>query len=846
VMPNGSSTNYTYSNNSVTVNKDGESTTTVTDPTGKIISSTDEGGTVEYVYRADGQIESINTAGVVTSFEYDDVFYRQTKIVDPSAGTILTTYDDANHAVTQTWSSGKQITIVTNKYGQPISKTTPDFVTTYDYIKGLPKSVTTLIDRNPNNICSKVLDYDVFGRLWKLNEIANGKSYSEEYLYELGRLKSITYAPLAYTVNYKYKNGYLYRLENASGERLREVNSVNSLGMETNVLFGNGLTTLTNYTPEGLWTNVETTNLAGSSSPIQNMNFDFNRKNGTLNSRSDVTRGLTENFSYGDLLRLKTYGTPTSPQTMAYKANGNIDTKTDVGSYSYGNAYTLSSVNTNSDLTNELNVDYTILSRPTTISNSNGLSATFSYNDDYDRTFMQVKQGVDVTKSKYYLGGGRYEIETEGGVEKQRLYLDGSPYDASVVAEKTSAGTQLYYLHRDYLGSVTQISDNSGNLTAEYSYDAWGRMRNVANWYVYSASSLPNIKFGRGYTGHEHLNQFGVINMNARLYDPLLGRFLAPDAQVAAPEMSNAYNRYIYAYNNPLMFVDLNGEEGERPAGFTNTNSNPFGPYSNSNPFGPYDPYNLLNFPSSNTSGGNGFGYNSQSGFSMGMGCNYGGYTQGGSLGGSIFSFFQYLSAPKYQGRDYSKVVVTPTPSSISNTVIRKVASAGASTVYSGGKNRLGANNGATSGGTPWYSRYNWPVLGSSARTMDALYAGDYLSATGYFITCAAEVFTLGIASEISPGARVVSYAATEEAELPMQLHHFATNKSATYTHKMAEIADQFGLNLEGSWNSELLPHLGRHPNAYHEFVLQGMRDAAAGAGGSQSTFLELFTLLST
>ncbi|HET9570791.1 MAG TPA: hypothetical protein VFP20_05240 [Bacteroidales bacterium] len=130
-----------------------------------------------------------------------------------------------------------------------------------------------------------------------------------------------------FTVNYKYKNGYLYELEDALGNRLREVNSVNSLGMETNVLLGNGLTTTTNYTPEGLWTNVETTNLAGSSSPIQNMSFDFNRKNGTLNSRSDITRGLTEYFTYGDLLRLKTYGLTTSPQTIAYKANGNIDTK---------------------------------------------------------------------------------------------------------------------------------------------------------------------------------------------------------------------------------------------------------------------------------------------------------------------------------------------------------------------------------------------------------------------------------------------------------------------------------------------------------------------------------------
>jgi len=695
VASNGSFTNYSYSGNSVTVNKDGALTTTVTDPTGKIISSTDDGGTVNYIYRADGQIESINTAGVVTSFEYNDNFNRQTKLVDPSAGTIITTYDDANHAVTQTWNSGKQVTIVTNEYGQPISKTTPDFVTNYGYENGLPKSVTT------NNGSSKVIDYDEFGRLWKLHEVANGKTYSEEYAYELGQLKSVTYAPLDFTVNYKYRNGYLYKLEDALGNRLREVNSVNSLSMETNVLFGNGLTTTTSYTPEGLWTNAQTTNLAGSSSPIQNMSFDFNRKNGTLNARSDMTRGLTENFTYGDLLRLKTYGIPTSPQAIAYKANGNIDTKTDVGTYNYSNAYTLSSVNTNSDLTNVLNVDYTILSRPTTISKTNGLTATFSYNDDYDRSCMQVKQNGVVTKSNYFLGGGRYEIETEGGVEKQRLYLDGSPYDASIVAEKTSAGTQLYYLHRDYLGSLTQISDNVGNLTAEYSYDAWGRMRNVTNWNVYSAGSLPNIKFGRGYTGHEHLNQFGVINMNARLYDPLLGRFLAPDAQVAAPEMSNAYNRYIYAYNNPLMFVDLNGETGDYPGGLTTPNSNPFGPWDPS-----YNPYST----SYNYGGSYNSGNNYQSGTYSGMGGNYGGNSAGGNWGGFIFSGLQYLfSSPsnKYQGRSSGTITVTPTPISISNLTLRKVASAGASTVYSGGKNRLWANNssGQVSGSLFWNAK---------------------------------------------------------------------------------------------------------------------------------------------
>jgi len=59
-------------------------------------------------------------------------------------------------------------------------------------------------------------------------------------------------------------------------------------------------------------------------------------------------------------------------------------------------------------------------------------------------------------------------------------------------------------------GSIPYISDNSGNLAAEYSYDVWGRMRNPVNWYVYAQGSQPAMLHGeRGYTGHEQLNQFG-------------------------------------------------------------------------------------------------------------------------------------------------------------------------------------------------------------------------------------------------------------------------------------------------------------------------------------------------
>jgi RHS repeat-associated protein len=53
---------------------------------------------------------------------------------------------------------------------------------------------------------------------------------------------------------------------------------------------------------------------------------------------------------------------------------------------------------------------------------------------------------------------------------------------------------------------------------------------------------------------------FGLINMNARLYNPALGRFLGADPFVQAPDFSQAYNRYSYANNNPLMYTDPSGE----------------------------------------------------------------------------------------------------------------------------------------------------------------------------------------------------------------------------------------------------------------------------------------------
>ena len=109
----------------------------------------------------------------------------------------------------------------------------------------------------------------------------------------------------------------------------------------------------------------------------------------------------------------------------------------------------------------------------------------------------------------------------------------------------------LYHAVTDNTGSyVHLVNAVTGNADFSASYDAWGRMTTAVN-------TLP---FHRGYGGHEMLTEFGLVNMNGRMYDYNLGRFLSPDNYVQLPHDSQSFNRYSYCLNNPLKYTDPSGE----------------------------------------------------------------------------------------------------------------------------------------------------------------------------------------------------------------------------------------------------------------------------------------------
>ncbi|QUJ67390.1 hypothetical protein KDD30_15350 [Photobacterium sp. GJ3] len=59
-------------------------------------------------------------------------------------------------------------------------------------------------------------------------------------------------------------------------------------------------------------------------------------------------------------------------------------------------------------------------------------------------------------------------------------------------------------------------------------------------------SVLQDAMTNRGYTGHEHIEEVGLLHMNGRVYDQELGRFLSAEPLIQSPYVTGSFNRYTY------------------------------------------------------------------------------------------------------------------------------------------------------------------------------------------------------------------------------------------------------------------------------------------------------------
>ena len=572
IEASGRVTTWSYNGASTTTCKDGLTTTRTNDANGILIAVNDTCSTASYSLRDDGQPTSITVHGnAITTFSYDSCG-RKKSMVDPSLGTRTYTYawnSDGSSQLTQTGPNGS---IVTNKdkYGRTTSvQRAGEFNTTYTY-----DSWGKLISEVSTNNTSTTYTYDSLDRVKSIREdVPDGKWLKRDFTYGTGsNIASITYISQTDTITtetYTYAYGHNTGITLTDGTVVFCLTSENDFGQPTAITTGT-VSRQYGYNAYGLPTFRKMANGA-----LQDFSYSFNASNGNLESWADNRNNTYGSYGYDSLNRLTSCTSVGSQGSLGRQfslaGNGNITSLSDVGLIAYGDtsspyrATELLMPGVDTVALPRQAISYNSFDRPQNIHTMPlRRSIFFNYNSNGDRvcaTYTLINHNQTTTAQKKYYIGGRYEIVTTSMVSSENLYLGGDAYSAPMVLTRINGGDwEACNIGRDYLGSITQAATADGTLLAEYSYDPWGRQRNPATLEIYAEGSEPALVLGRGFTGHEFLPWFSLYNMNARLYDPLIGRFLSPDPYVQDPDNTQNYNRYSYCLNNPLKYTDPNGE----------------------------------------------------------------------------------------------------------------------------------------------------------------------------------------------------------------------------------------------------------------------------------------------
>lgn len=148
--------------------------------------------------------------------------------------------------------------------------------------------------------------------------------------------------------------------------------------------------------------------------------------------------------------------------------------------------------------------------------------------------------------------GTTFVVEIDSSPLKSTLYL----YEKG----QTRADGEVHTMYRALpAGDVRKFQMSVERRGRNGRDSANVRVDNLSEDLLSDAASLPTTAQRHGYTAHEHIDTVGLINMNGRIFNPVIGRFMSPDPNVFYPENPQDFNRYSYVHNNPLSFVDPSG-----------------------------------------------------------------------------------------------------------------------------------------------------------------------------------------------------------------------------------------------------------------------------------------------
>ncbi|MCL2290414.1 MAG: FG-GAP-like repeat-containing protein [Bacteroidetes bacterium] len=576
------------------------------DALGRIINATDHGGSITYGYSmiiSNGRPRhrtSITTNRAITTI-LADLWGNRLSIDEPNAGEITSKYNGFNELIEQKDAKNNITTYQYDVLGRVMQKEHKVSNVTKEVIKYVydtsNKGKGKLHRIISNSVISDIYSYDAYSRLCKLEKGVEGYKIFRYTYTPTGQLDTLTY-PDNFSVTYHYTStGKLSEIRNSSDNSLiYKVHSRNKYNAPTRCEYGNGVVTDYTYNPHGLPTRIKTGNkisdigigieepdfkglpvgIYSVDSAILNYRYAYDTK-ALMTSRSESVTNRLETYEYDKLDRLTKISSgaigqrPTLTQTLYFEPNGNIGSHSTVGMYFYGSKpHAVSRIDPNGNTaisTNQCDIIYNVYNQPSNIAEGD-YSLFLGYRHDQQR-YLAYKYKNGNVESKHLYISKHYEIEMTNNytVTKHYNYIYGDHGVVALNTRRLSGGEStgdMYYIHTDHLGSYCAITDANKQVRQRSFFDPWG---NVVYGFPFSNDSLQlkpiplDFKLvSRGFTGHEHYPNFKIINMNGRLYDPVIGRFFSPDKYVANSSFTQDFNRYTYARNNPLMYTDPSGD----------------------------------------------------------------------------------------------------------------------------------------------------------------------------------------------------------------------------------------------------------------------------------------------
>jgi RHS repeat-associated protein len=570
---------------------------------GLVVSQTDSLGHVTNVTRrAWGPIAELrDAAGAATHYEYDAFgsLIRVRDALDNEAAQIsynprgmrvsisdmdLGTWTFARNALGETTAirdaKGQDTKYEYDALGRVTRRVAPDATTTWSWGSSAARHEIGRLVALAGPGYSESFMYDSIGRPARHAVVADS-NYRFDFTYNsLGLLDRLTYPAAGpgrpFAIRHEYDAGRMSRIRDADapGDAIWTLNALDASGRVLGETFGKSLQIVTGFSPLSGDMEYRRSGVGGGNG-VQDLAYEWGA-DGSLLRRRDLRQGLLEEFHYDALGRLEESRLNGAINlAVGYDAIGNILRKSDVcpGSadcYLYdskrkhavvaagGQSYAYDA-NGNAKGYRGAGVAWSSDNLPLSITLPNGNSSRFSYGPAGNR-WKQVAKDGSANETTIYAGGlfekvtrdtattWRHFVAVPGGIALLQRYSNGTP-----------ATTR--FLTLDHLGSTDRVTDAAGKVLLAESFGSFGSRRG-SNWTGDTTpADLSRIAEATrdGFTGHEHLDNLGLIHMNGRVYDPQLGRFLSADPYVAFPYGSQGLNRYAYALNDPLSLSDPTG-----------------------------------------------------------------------------------------------------------------------------------------------------------------------------------------------------------------------------------------------------------------------------------------------